>query len=257
MALAKTRLFSAQLGMCVTCNVILPQRRDAAAGHPIPVLWLLHGAYGSHGDWITRTAIERYAAPYGLAVVMPAAMNSFYTDMAHGLKYYSYIAKELPVTLGRMYGFSQNPADHFIAGLSMGGAGSLMIGLANPEHYAAIGCFSAGVFQEEADFRRSPRWNMTFGNQSMEGTYKDTLNHARHLAQSGGPCPRIYHACGSEDHLLPCAHATRDFFQAFPSNPFDYTYVEAPGAHTWDFWDKQIDQFIQFLNLPRVEEQFV
>ena len=99
MALARTRLFSDALGLCVTVDVILPQRRDNAVNHKLPVLWLLHGAFGNHADWIRRTSIERYVAPYGLAVVMPSAQNSCYCDMAHGGKYYTFISKELPKKL--------------------------------------------------------------------------------------------------------------------------------------------------------------
>lgn len=257
MALARTRLFSSSLGMCVTCDVILPQRRDAAAGHRLPVLWLLHGAYGDHSDWLRRTAIERYTAAYGLAVVMPSAQNSCYTDMAHGQRYYSYIAKELPRAMGRMFNFSDRREDHFIAGLSMGGAGSLMIGLSNPERYAAIGCLSAGAVNEQGAFRTGRRWEMTFGSEPIENTYKDSLGNARRIVEERLPCPRIFHACGNEDFLLPSAHATRDFFEALPGNPFDYRYVEEPGAHTWEFWDEHIRQFIEYLNLPKVAGEFI
>ena len=118
MALARTRLFSDALGLCVTVDVILPQRRDNASNHKLPVLWLLHGAFGNHADWIRRTSIERYVAPYGLAVVMPSAQNSCYCDMAHGGKYYTFISKELPQKLRTMFNFSENREDNFIAGLS-------------------------------------------------------------------------------------------------------------------------------------------
>lgn len=257
MAIAKTRLFSSALGMCVDCQVILPQRRDAAAGHRLPVLWLLHGAFGGSSDWLRRTNIERYAAPYGLAVVMPSAQNSAYTDMAHGGRYYTYISQELPRALQQLFNFSDRREDQFIAGLSMGGAGSLMIGLSQPEKYAAIGCLSAGAISEGAPFRRDRRWEMTFGAAPLEGTYKDMLGNARKILEERLPRPRIFHACGAEDFLLSSARATRDFFTALPGNPFDYQYVEAPGAHTWEFWDTHIASFIEFLGLPRVNGEYI
>lgn len=33
-------------------------------------LWLLHGLYGDHTSWMRNSSIERYAAQYGIAVVM-------------------------------------------------------------------------------------------------------------------------------------------------------------------------------------------
>ena len=257
MALAKIRFFSRSLGMCVTCNVLLPQRRDAAAGRRVPVLWLLHGAHGNYSSWVRRSNIERYAAPYGLAVVMPSAHNSCYTDMAHGLKFYTYIAQELPETLPRMLNLSTRREDQFIAGLSMGGAGSLMIGLSNPDRYAAIGCLSAGAVNEEGKLATGRRREWIYGDAPTENTYKDPLSCADKILRDGLPCPRIYHACGDQDPLLPSAHKTRDYFASLPGNPFDYRYVEDPGAHTWDFWDTHIKQFIEFLDLPLAGNEYI
>lgn len=260
MAIARTRLFSAALGMCVTCDVILPQRRDNAPDRKLPVLWLLHGAHGNHFDWIRRTSIERYAAPYGLAVVMPSAQNSYYTDMAHGGRYYTFIAQELPQTMGRLFNFSPKREDNFIAGLSMGGAGSLMIGLSRPEQYAAIGYLSNGAVTAPRDtgLLQGRRWELTFGPDGVQpGSYLDALGNAARLARQGGPCPRVFHACGREDPLLPAALETRDFFRHLPGNPFDYQFVEAPGAHDWAFWDTHIQAFIAYLHLPVVDAQYV
>lgn len=261
MAVARTRLFSSALGMCVTCDVILPQRRDNAPNRKLPVLWLLHGAYGNHFDWIRRTNIERYAAPYGLAVVMPSAYNSCYTDMAHGGKYFTYISQELPASLQKLFNLSDRREDNFIAGLSMGGAGSLIIGLAKPEQYAAIGCLSAGATASPKDstgFLSPRRWEMTFGPGEIQpGSYLDALGNATRLAQSGNACPRVFHACGNDDPLLPSVLETRKVFEAFSGNPFDYQFVQAPGTHNWEFWDTQIKAFIQYLQLPVVKEQYI
>ena len=257
MALAKLHFFSKTLGMCVTCNAILPQYRDPDKARKVPVLWLLHGAYGNHTDWIRRTNIERYVAPYGLAVIMPAAHNSCYTDMAHGMKFYSFIAKELPDLLPTMLNLSTRREDNFIAGLSMGGAGSMMIGLSHPERYAAIGCLSAGMLNEQSTFRANRRYEYAFGNGKHLSDYQDPYACADRIVRSSLPCPRIFHACGSEDFLLESAHKTRDFMQSFPGNPFDYQYIEAPGTHTWDFWDAHIQKFIQFLHLPLTNGEFI
>ena len=163
MALIHVNFFSEALGMCASCDVILPQRATrqigmaaAARGDKHPVLWLLHGASDDQTIWQRRTSIERYAAPLGLAVVMPAVSLSSYADMAHGGKYYTYIAKELPEIMRSMFPLSEKREDNFIAGLSMGGHGCMKIGLANPENYAAIGCFSAGAVMRGNFFKSRP-----------------------------------------------------------------------------------------------------
>ena len=264
MALLHTGFFSQALGMCVSCDVILPQfsssligMKTAAARGPRKVLYLLHGMSDDETIWQRRTSIERYAAPLGLAVVMPAAQISRYANMAHGGRYFDYIAHELPETMRGFFGFSDRREDNFIAGLSMGGAGCLKIGLANPEHYAAIGCLSAGA----SNFRKAnldnPAWvrrnRMTYGDRALEGTEEDVLGNARRIVSEGRPAPRIFHAVGGDDFLLENARQTRDFFQSLEGNPFDYTYVEAPGAHTWEFWDEHIQDFLRFTGLTPQE----
>lgn len=263
MALIHIGFFSEVLGMCASCDVILPQRAARQIGMEAsaregkhPTLWLLHGASDDQTTWQRRTSIERYAAPLGLAVVMPAVQLSSYADMAHGNRFYTYIAKELPEIMRGFFPLSEKREDNFIAGLSMGGAGCLKIGLANPGQYAAIGSFSAGATNRRAVQNQDPaylrRQEMVYGSRKLEGTEEDVLGNARRIVEEGLPAPRIYHACGTEDFLLQNARDTRDFFQSFPGNPFDYTYDEDPGAHTWEFWDEHIQTFLKYLGLSKI-----
>lgn len=264
MALLHVDFFSDVLGMCTQMDVILPENTRgqigmegrAGAGR-LKTLYLLHGMSDDHTIWQRRTSIERYAAPLGLAVVMPAAHLSSYADMAHGQKFFTYIADELPRKMREFFGFSHRREDNYIAGLSMGGAGCLKIGLARPDKFSAIGCFSAGA----SNFRRAnadnPRYAkrqlMVYDGRTLEGTEEDVLGNARRLVEAGGPFPRIYHACGEDDFLKDNAHATRDFFQSIEGNPFDYVYEENPGAHTWEFWDEHVQHFLKYLDLARTE----
>ena len=90
MALVQTYFFSQSLGMCVSCNVIFPQREaehETDKPERYPTLWLLHGMSDDETIWERRTSIERYAGAYGLAVVMPCVHLSSYADMAHGGNY--------------------------------------------------------------------------------------------------------------------------------------------------------------------------
>ena len=264
MALIHIGFFSETMGMCMSCDVILPQysqsligMQTAEAAGPKKVLYLLHGASDDQTIWQRRTSIERYAAPLGLAVVMPAAHLSSYADMAHGQKFFTYIADELPRKMREFFGFSERREDNFIAGLSMGGAGCLKIGLARPDKYSAIGCFSAGASNQRRANADNPRYVkrqlMVYDGRKLEGTEEDVLGNARKLVEAGGPFPRIYHACGKDDFLKENAHATRDFFQSIEGNPFDYVYEENPGAHTWEFWDEHIQHFLKYLNLSKTE----
>ncbi|MDD4797382.1 MAG: hypothetical protein PHO66_06410, partial [Eubacteriales bacterium] len=103
---------------------------------------------------------------------------------------------------------------------------------------------------DNPDMRR--RMMAVNGDLDRTGTLEDPLFQARSIVAQGKPAPRIYHACGTEDFVLESARYTRDFFEAFEGDPFDYTYEEYPGIHEWAFWDDHIQDFLKFINLPRV-----
>ena len=52
---------------------------------------LFHGLSSDTHSYIRYTSIERYANEYQLAIIMPNADHSFYTNMAFGHSYYDYI----------------------------------------------------------------------------------------------------------------------------------------------------------------------
>lgn len=145
MALMDIGFFSESLGMAVHCMALLPHAREGETLPKRQTLYLLHGYGDSYTSWIRKTNLERYAAHHNLAVIMPDAQKSAYTDMTHGGKFFTYIADELPGKMRAFLPLSERREDTFIAGFSMGGYGAFKIGLARPMQYAAIGCISAGV----------------------------------------------------------------------------------------------------------------
>ena len=52
---------------------------------------VLHGLSSDANSYIRYTSIERYANDHQLAIIMPNADHSFYTNMVYGHSYYDYI----------------------------------------------------------------------------------------------------------------------------------------------------------------------
>ncbi len=127
MALAHVNFYSNVLGLDCQADVILPQKRSAIEKDAIihnggyPVLWLLHGGSEDNSAWQRQTVIERYATNTGIAVVMPSAGLSFYSNMVSGGAYLDFVADELPKIMQQFFNFSDKREDNFIAGSSMGG----------------------------------------------------------------------------------------------------------------------------------------
>ena len=129
-------------------TVVLPFDRAAVPETECPAVYLLHG-HGENADvWTRMTSAERYANAYGVALVMPEVQRSFYTDMAMGLSYFSYVTKELPDACQRLFHLSSRREDRFVAGLSMGGYGALKLGLRCPDLFAGCAGFSGCLDME-------------------------------------------------------------------------------------------------------------
>ena len=87
MAVIKMNFLSQTLSMQTNVTICLPSfsfadlmqgREDVyVPGMKYQVLWLLHGFSGDDSDYVNFSNIVRYADDHKLAVVMPAAANSF------------------------------------------------------------------------------------------------------------------------------------------------------------------------------------
>ena len=161
----------------MTFNAVIPE----GCKEDIPVVYLLHGLSDDHTMWCRRTSAERYADKYGIALIMPNADRSFYTDMKYGGKYYSYISDELVEYTRDLFHLSHKREKNFMCGLSMGGYGALKIAFKNPEKYEAVAAFSAvadivhqiEIEQWPADMINifSPEMIVVGGGISKEGDY--------------------------------------------------------------------------------------
>ena len=248
-------LNSQSLGHRAHVNLLLPERPAPSAtpdGKPLfPVLTLLHGTGGDESDWLRLTSIERYAEPYGLALVLPAAGNSFYADMVHGERVWTYVSEELPELLRGLYPLSARREDNFVAGLSMGGYGAFKLALRHPERFAAAASLS-GALDIVAEIARDALPEVRFADifaqpDQVQGSDDDLFALLERQAAQATALPRLYLACGAEDFLYAQSVRFRDAARTLGVN---LTYEEAPGGHTWEFWDALVQRALRWLPLP-------
>jgi putative tributyrin esterase len=261
MALIQCEFFSEVLGLSTSMMVILPQATTKQIGlagtvtaGKHPTLYLLHGMSDDHTTWVRRTSVERYAAPLGLAVVMPAAHRSFYTDMAQGSRYWTFISQELPALARAFFPLAEGREETFVAGLSMGGYGAFKLAFSYPEQYAAAASLS-GALDIVSTFRnlRDPDLladrRRIFGELStLEGGKDDLFALARQLAGSATAKPRLYQCCGTGDPLYESNVRAKGYFESLG---LEVTYEEGPGEHEWGYWDQQIQRVLAWLPLQR------
>lgn len=255
MAMLTCNFYSETLGLNTSMKVLLPQQHRGEKSKPDNVkyktLYLLHGFSDDDTIWTRRTSIERYADNYGIAVVMPNVHRSYYTDMAYGGDYWTFVSEELPFVARSMFPLSDKPEDNFVAGLSMGGYGSFKLALRQPERFAAAGSFSgvldvaAFVNKTKTDRTRERSFHLVYGDEPVEGSDNDLLAVLGRAEQNGVSLPPLYQWCGTEDFLYEENLTFRDKCR---SAGFELDYSEGPGDHSWGYWDEHIKLYLDWLS---------
>lgn len=272
MALIKYSVFSESLKKETGFYVSLPRPADwktAQTEKTYQVLYLLHGASDDFTKWIRRVPIERITRKYQIAVVVPDASLSFYSNTAAGENYYDYIGTELPCIVKKVFPVSKKREDTFIAGLSMGGYGALRIGLSKPQQYQAAASFSGGIDLEEVErINHSEEKKELAGENSFLSEHKISDNvffNAFHMGieevresecflpnlidkakKENIDLPDIYQSCGTEDFLY---QSNLRYKKIFEEKGVNVTYEEWSGNHDWDFWEESLKRLLEWLPL--------
>ena len=264
MAYFMGNLYSKSLLQDTPFHVILPQDGRRYIWNEEPkTLILLHGLSDNAATWVRRTAIERYAERYNLAVLMPEVQRSWYQDMVYGIHAFSYITDEVLDLAARLFHLSTKREDVLIAGLSMGGYGALRCALERPDRFCACGAFSGAYdLKEMYKMATSPD-----GDTVLEGLADDYSaifrspdqisenvlieNVIQKAAASGKKLPAVYMMCGTEDFLYGESCVVRELCEkALP----DFAYEEWPGHHEWDMWDEAVERMLKrFLGPGRAD----
>lgn len=228
-------------------RVLLPQDYDASLRR-YPVLYLLHGLTGDYKDWTTRTNLAEYTRALPLIVVMPDGENSWYTNDASdpSSKFETYIVSDLVQDVEGKFRAIRSRYGRAIAGLSMGGYGSLKMALKQPGLFAFAGSMSGALaVARDAEFggrmgAEGERIARIFGPAGSQ-TRKENDVYAIAAAARPAAAPYLYMDCGTSDGLLA---SNRELVDAIGKAKLAYEYHELPGAHTWDYWDARIQEML-------------
>ena len=238
---------SAVLRRNTAITVILPTPEELSKPicRQMKVLYLLHGLHGDESSWVRYTNVERYAMEKDIAIVMPGVGNSFYQDMVHGERFFTYMTEELPKFVQGLFPVSTKREDTFVAGLSMGGYGAFFLALSRPDLYGAAASFSGAV---DIAFRVTPLQLPSgaplpffvedcFGDfTKMPGSHRDVI--ALYEKADKEPLPRLYQSCGTKDYLYGM---NKLFYARMTELGAKIDWRETEGMeHEWDFWDMEI-----------------
>jgi len=238
------------LRMNTSIHVIYPLESQIP---PSSTLYLLHGAGDNASTWQRLTTIEQYAQRHNCTVIMPEANRSYYTDMAYGLDYFTFITEELPDLCSKLLQLNVEPEHTYVAGLSMGGYGALKCALTYPERYAKAVSLS-GVTDMQRRLRDPDmpqgmvrEMQAVFGMDLLVKPEQDLYALAAKRMEAESLMPSILCCCGSEDPFIEMNRAFAAHMNAASSSGFHFRYVEDSGTHDWVFWEKHLRTVFDFL----------
>jgi enterochelin esterase-like enzyme len=228
--------------------VYTPPGYNPDTGQPYPVLCLLHGWSDAEIAWtqigqahLILDALIAAGNAKSMVVVMPLGYGqmSFVEEgievwqnpaaiMASAMRFQRALLNEVLPQVESKYNVRRDRGGRAIAGLSMGGLQSLLIGLNQLDKFAWIGAFSSAL-----SFLDDRRTQQLFPN---------LVSPAAH---SSSPKPSlVWISCGTEDPLLP---SNRNFIAWLKQHEVSRIAVENAGGHTWLEWRDRLVQFAPLL----------
>lgn len=204
-------------------SIYLP--KDYGSGESFPVLYLLHGYGDENNAWLDKGNLAKIAKEYEdkggkqMIVVCPDALTTFYFD-SYQTKYKTYFFEELVPAIEKDYRVKTDKYSRAVAGLSMGGYGTLYYGLGEPDKF----CYA---------YACSAACDMGAGYPSLYD-----------LAKSADPAtlPGITLEMGTEDWVTGNG---ADFHQALNAAGIQHEYIARTGVHDWNFWQECLPKVLK------------
>ena len=229
-----------------------------------PVVYLLHGYTDDDTGWLQFGEINRLvdkAISDGtvppMIIVMPDGGVSFYMNSYDGKeKYEDFFVKEFMPKIEKDYRIKAQKRFRGIAGLSMGGFGSLNYALKYPDLFAAVAPLSAAVWDDNA-IATTPdeNWGGALGQlfgRNLKGTARLTPswydNSALKMVETKSADDlkkvRYWIDCGDDDFLTKgnCL-----LHIALTEKKIPHEFRMREGGHTWDYWRTGIIPALEFI----------
>jgi len=233
--------------------VYTPASYDARRQRPYPVLYLLHGLGDDAGRWFNGGGANRIldnliaggkAEPmivvatlgYGTADGPAKAMTP---DNVRG--YERILLTEIIPAVEREYRAGTSAAERAIAGLSMGGATAVYVGLNHPDRFEWIGSYS-GAFAMWPEGTIAPGVTAPTTAALPQDIFDRTFPSLS--ARSAKNLRLLWIACGTSDGLIALNRQYRDWLTR---KGITFTPVETPGSHAWNVWKQNLTDFAPLL----------
>lgn len=251
-------LTSEVLGVERGYSIYLPKSYTFEEDRAYPVLYLLHGVYGDHTDWVQRGHLQDVAnrlidgdKAVEMIIVMPDAGTEWdgYFNM-DGWAYEDFFFDEFMPFIEENYRVKTGKENTAIAGLSMGGGGATVYGQKHPELFSTVYAMSAlmtlgeggGLNQDDPKFQEL---NRTVREESavnfVANADEETIENLKSI--------RWFVDCGDDDFLY---NANISFVAEMKEKRIPLQFRIRDGGHDWEYWHSAL-----YIALPYVSYGFM
>lgn len=238
------KVYSAVMDKEISTVVALPSNYNDRSVNKYPVVFLLHGAYGSHLDWGQHAPLLELAAKHQFILICPDGDEfSWYLDspVDSQFRYETFMADELIPWVDKNYRTYGKEAFRAICGLSMGGHGAFYLAFRHSDIWSACGGISGGM-----DLRPFPdNWELRERLGHPVDHQENWLMHSvvGQLGDLEAGELDIYFDCGEEDFFFEVNEALHD---SLNRRGIPHTYKTRTGKHDWDYFAASLPHQLDF-----------
>jgi enterochelin esterase-like enzyme len=217
-------------------------------------LYLLHGVFGDHTNWVERGHVQDVAnrlidgdKAVEMIIVMPDAGTEWdgYFNM-DGWRYEDYFFDEFMSYIEENYRVKTGKENTAIAGLSMGGGGATVYGQKHPDKFSTVYAMSAlmtlgegeGLNQDDPKFQEL---NRTVREESavnfVANADKETVEELKSV--------RWFVDCGDDDFLFDANIA---FVREMREKQIPLQFRVRDGGHDWEYWHSALYMALEYVS---------
>lgn len=259
----KQTIKSTILGKAVNYTVYLPSDYESS-NRTYPVVYLLHGYTDDNTGWLQFGEINRYADKAiaegtipPMIIVMPNADSSWYVNAYDGRESYEdFFIKEFMPAVEKSFRIKAEKKYRGVAGLSMGGYGTMIYALKYPQLFSAAAPLSAAIYDDDVLVANTDaRYEAVFGQLYGRGLKgKDRLsknwydNSVLKMVETKSPEElrkvRYWIDCGDDDFLTK-GNSLLHILLTDKKVPHEYRVRD--GGHSWTYWRTGITHALKFI----------
>lgn len=258
-------IHSRVLGSTVKYNVYLPTGYETSS-QKFPVVYLLHGLYGTYKDWAMKANVRgvademikaREAVP--MVIIMP---NAGHPDVRHqwngyfnmpGWDYETFFFTEMMPAVEKKYHTYTDKGHRAVMGLSMGGGASTVYCQHHPELFSSSFAMSAWVDTTEPEAGSHGKDKLYYVCKSVrDHSAIDFMLNADEATKQRLRTVRWFFDCGDDD---PDVEYSFRLHQLCVKAGLSSELRIRDGAHNWEYWHSSLRLALPFASINFREVQ--